>query len=101
MIDIIISNFRIFPLVPTEPLNLRASNVSSQQLNVSWSEPEWRNGILTGYTVYYKLLRDDKNENVLGATWKSEDIPSNKTTVVLENLRKFLNSFFTKYSRKN
>ena len=96
MIDIIISNFRIFPLVPTEPLNLRASNVSSKQLNVSWSEPERRNGILTGYTVYYKLLRDDKNENFLGATWKSEDIPSNKTIVVLENLRKFLNSFFTK-----
>ena len=96
MIDIIISNFRIFPLVPTEPLNLRASNVTSQQLNVSWSEPERRNGILTGYTVYYKLLRDDKNENVLGTTWKSEDIPSNKTTVILENLRKFLKSFFTK-----
>ena len=96
MIDIIISNFRIFPLVPNEPLNLRASNVSSQQLNVSWSEPERRNGILTGYTVYYKLLRDDKNKNVLGATWKSEDIRSNKTIVILENLRKFLKSFFTK-----
>ena len=78
-------------LVPTEPLNLRASNVSSQQLNVSWSEPERRNGILAGYTVYYKLLRNDKNENVPGTTWKKEDIASDKTTVVLENLRKFLN----------
>ena len=85
----IISNFGIFLLEPTEPLNLRASNVNSQQLNVSWSEPERRNGILTVYTVYYKLLRDDKNKNVPGTTWKSEEIASDKTTVVLENLRRF------------
>ena len=86
--DVIIRNF-CYSLVPTEPLNLRASNVTSQQLNVSWSEPERRNGILIGYTVYYKLLRDDKNENVSGTTWKLENIASNKTTVVVEDLRKF------------
>ena len=75
--------------VPTEPLNLRAFNLTSEQVNVSWSEPERLNGILTHYTVYYKLLRNDKNEALSGTTWETETIFSNTTNVVLKNLGKF------------
>ena len=79
-----------FLLVPTKPLKLRAFNVSSQELNVSWNEPERPNGILTGYTVYYKLLRNDKNDSVPQATWKTKNNVSERS-VLLSNLGKFVN----------
>ena len=91
VVDMIIILFFSFYIVPTKPINLRASNLSSHQLNVSWNEPERRNGIITDYTVYYKLLRNDKNEIVSGTTWETEVIAGNKTTVVLKNLRKCFN----------
>ena len=84
-------NIGNFFLVPTEPLNLRAVNASSRQLNVSWSEPERRNGILIRYTIYYKLLRNDNNKIVSGTSWEKEEIANNKTSVPLRNLGKFLN----------
>ena len=89
--NIIIRNF-CYLLVPTKPLNLRASNVTSQQLNVSWSEPERRNGILTGYTIYYKLLRNDRNDIVPGTT-EREETTKNNPAVELKNLGKSLNYF--------
>ena len=88
----------LFLLVPTEPLNLRAFSLTSQQLNVSWSEPERPNGILTYYTVYYKLLQNHHDEAVPGTTWKTKKIFSNKTTVILNNLGKFLNLQFNLHS---
>ena len=85
-------------LVPSEPLNLRAFHLTSQKLNVSWSEPERPNGILTYYTVYYKLLRNHHNEVVPGTTWKTKKIFGNRTTVILNNLGKFLNLLFNLHS---
>ena len=53
-----------YNLGPNKPLAVNAVNVSSTELNVTWMEPKRRNGILTGYTIYYKLVTNDKNENV-------------------------------------
>ena len=61
-------------LEPTKPLNVSAVNVSSTALKVTWMEPERRNGILTGYTIYYRLIRNDKNENVTAAAIVSQTI---------------------------
>ncbi|XP_046863649.1 phosphatidylinositol phosphatase PTPRQ-like isoform X3 [Xenia sp. Carnegie-2017] len=74
--------------VPSEPRNVRASNVSSTQLNVSWDEPEKFNGILLSYTVYYKLLRDD-NKVVPGTSYESRNISSDARTLILHNLEKY------------
>ena len=92
-IGIIIRNLPSL-IAPTEPLNLLAFNLTSQELNVSWSEPERLNGILTHYTVYYKLLRNDKNEAVPGKAWETETIFSNRTNVVLKNLGKIFRLTF-------
>ena len=72
--------------MPTEPLDLQALNVSSQLLNVSWNEPQRRNGILTGYKVYYKLLQNDKKENVMQTTWNVTE--TENRTVLLSDLGK-------------
>ena len=100
VVDMIIRNL-LSSLVPTEPLNLRAFNLTSQRLNVSWSEPKRRNGILTNYIVYYKLLRNDKNQNVPGTTWNTETIYSSKLTVELKNLGKFFNLLFKGHWQRN
>ena len=93
LVDMII-RILLSSLVPTEPLNLHAFNITSQQLNVSWSEPKRRNGILTNYTVYYKLLRNDKNENGPATAWEKKTIFSNKLSVELKNLGKLFNLQF-------
>ena len=59
--------YYFYILEPTKPLNVIAVNVSSTTLKVTWTEPERRNGILTGYTIYYRLIRNDRNENVTAA----------------------------------
>ena len=53
-----------YNLGPTKPLSVNAVNVSSTELNVTWMEPTRRNGIFTGYTIYYRLVKNDKNVNV-------------------------------------
>ena len=55
---------------PTAPRKLRGFSISSTQLNVTWDEPESQNGKLTGYTVYYKHMMDDRNKNVPSEEWQ-------------------------------
>ena len=56
---------------PTAPQNLRGFNISSTQLNLTWDEPKRRNGKLTSYTLYYKRIKDDSNQNVPSLEWQS------------------------------
>ncbi|KAG7198497.1 hypothetical protein KM043_005870 [Ampulex compressa] len=39
--------------VPTKPLNLTSRGITSSSIELSWSEPENANGVITGYRVYY------------------------------------------------
>ncbi|XP_076619526.1 putative receptor-type tyrosine-protein phosphatase mosPTP-1 isoform X3 [Colletes latitarsis] len=39
--------------VPTKPLNLSSHGITSTTIELSWSEPENANGIISGYRVYY------------------------------------------------
>ena len=66
--------YSFYILEPTKPLYVSAVNVSSTTLKVTWTEPERCNGILTGYTIYYRLIRNDKNENVTAAAIVSQTI---------------------------
>ena len=79
----------VFCLAPGKPRDLVATNISSTELNVTWNEPLRRNGILTEYTVYYKLVLDDNNKLVSNAYWKSEQ--TDLRTVNLSGLGKLKN----------
>ncbi|XP_014607845.1 PREDICTED: tyrosine-protein phosphatase 99A isoform X5 [Polistes canadensis] len=39
--------------VPTKPQNLTSRGITSTTIELSWSEPECANGVITGYRVYY------------------------------------------------
>ena len=79
--------FYFFTIVPSEPVNLRASNLSSQVLNISWDTPEHWNGIITSYKVYYRLIRNDKNTPEENAVWRVNI--TSKRAIVLSKLGKF------------
>ncbi|CAB4020177.1 phosphatidylinositol phosphatase PTPRQ isoform X1, partial [Paramuricea clavata] len=72
---------------PGIPRGLVATNISSTVLNVTWSEPSRRNGILTEYTVYYKLVQYDNNTLVSNPVWKFEQ--TDLRTVKLSGLEKY------------
>jgi hypothetical protein len=76
----------VFRLEPGIPRDLVATNISSTELNVTWSEPLRRNGTLKNYTVYYKLIQDDNNTLISNADWKFEQ--TDLRTVKLSGLGK-------------
>ena len=76
-------------LAPSAPRNLVAFNVSSTRLNITWNMPFRFNGILTQYTVYYKLVEDDNNQAVTGDSPLLKTVPTNETTQILDSLGKF------------
>ncbi|CAB4016473.1 phosphatidylinositol phosphatase PTPRQ, partial [Paramuricea clavata] len=74
---------------PSAPLNVLASNDSSTRLNITWDEPEKFNGVLTRYTVYYKLVRDDNDVKVAEKKWMSINVMTTQTNVTLRDLEKY------------
>ena len=69
--EVIFNVFILFFSGLTAPQKLRGFNISSPQLNLTWDEPERRNGKLTSYTFYYKRIKDDSNQNVTSLEWQS------------------------------
>ena len=82
-----------YNLGPTKPLAVNAVNVSSTELNVTWTVPKRRNGILTGYTIYYRLVKNGKNENVAD----NSSTVSKNTTQTSFNLSGLGKNFFFKF----
>lgn len=39
--------------VPSKPLRLTAYSINSSSMELSWLEPENKNGIILGYRIYY------------------------------------------------
>ena len=39
--------------VPTKPLNLSSHGITSTTIELSWAEPDYANGIISGYRIYY------------------------------------------------
>ena len=76
-------------LAPSAPSNLVAFNVNSTGLNVTWNVPLKFNGVLTQYTVYYKLVEDDNNETITDKPWVLRTVTTNQTTEMLYGLGKF------------
>ena len=73
------------------PRDLAATNISSTELNITWSEPLRSNGILKNYTVYYKLIKHDNNTPAHDAVWKNKQ--TLYRTVTLRNLGKLKMKF--------
>ena len=44
---------RFFSPVPSQPLDVSFRNVTSNSVDVSWTQPEELNGVITGYRLYY------------------------------------------------
>lgn len=42
-----------FVSVPTKPLNLSSHGITSTTIELSWAEPDYANGIISGYRIYY------------------------------------------------
>jgi hypothetical protein len=83
-----------FLLAPSAPRSVLASNDSSTRLNITWDEPEKFNGVLTRYTVYYKLVRDDNDVEVTGKNWMSINVMTTQTSVTLRDLGEFYQNIF-------
>lgn len=47
------SFFSFFVSVPTKPLNLSSHGITSTTIELSWAEPDYANGIISGYRIYY------------------------------------------------
>ena len=82
-----------YNLGPTKPLAVNAVNVSSTELRVTWMEPKRRNGIFTGYTIYYRLVKNDKNVNVAD----NSNTVSKNTTQTSFNVSGLGKNFFLVY----
>lgn len=39
--------------MPTKPLNLSSHGITSTTIELSWAEPDYANGIISGYRIYY------------------------------------------------
>lgn len=72
--------------MPSKPLRLKAYDINSSSIDLSWSEPENKNGIIYGYRVYYmhSNLTEVKTLEKSNATIKFE----------LDELGKEENAFF-------
>lgn len=53
VVDKIIFNLKFEISVPSTPLRLTAYGINSSSVELSWSEPQHKNGIILGYRVFY------------------------------------------------
>ena len=43
----------LYVAVPSQPLNITATNITNTSVTLHWLEPHAPNGIVTGYRLYY------------------------------------------------
>ena len=76
-------------LVPEEPpLNVACVSLSSQSLQITWQppRPEFRNGLLRGYKIFYEPLNEFLLDKTAGSSQTTTEL-----TVFLSGLEKFSN----------
>ncbi|XP_022236306.1 Down syndrome cell adhesion molecule-like protein 1 homolog [Limulus polyphemus] len=92
MFDYLYSNIRFTGSALTEkpypPRNLRAEDVASRSVKVSWDQPYSGNLPITGYLLMYRKHTDRETET------KTKSIPSTKTTTTIHGLSPLTNYNF-------
>ena len=77
--------------MPSEPLNVTANVTQpyNTTVNVSWSAPRYRNGIITKYHIYYQKVRENRVEYPR-TVWNN----MSETSHVVTNLTPYTNYSF-------
>lgn len=55
-----------FSSAPGEPDNVDLKVISATQLNLTWKSPRDPNGVIIGYRVIWKMVRNDNNIHRVG-----------------------------------
>lgn len=51
--------------MPSVPQNFTATASSSSEVELSWDDPEYRNGKIIHYQLYYKQIADNSVSNII------------------------------------
>ena len=61
-------------LAPGKPDNVDLTVISATQLNLTWTSPSDPNGVIIGYRVMWKMVRDDNNMLIEASDSKTQVI---------------------------
>ena len=78
----------IINLVPSVPDNVNVIAQSSTMLQVTWFPPLDPNGVITGYNITWKLIKDDNNNTVESVLNVSTPLNSSSRSYVIDSLGK-------------
>ena len=81
-------SWNISLLAPGVPENVQLVSISHSQLRLSWQPPSNPNGIITGYSVTWKMVSNDRETQVNG-TLSQEDIPATNSSFVINSLSEY------------
>ena len=74
-------------LDPGVPENVSLIPVSSSQLRLSWKAPSNKNGVISGYYITWRIVRNDTNHTVDGKL-RTMKVSSNTTSYYISELGK-------------
>ena len=67
-------SFCLSLLAPGEPGSVDLTVISAAQLNLTWASPSDPNGVIIGYRVIWKIVRDDNNMLIEASDSKTQVI---------------------------
>lgn len=67
-------SFCLSLLAPGEPGSVKLAVISSTQLNLTWASPSDPNGVITGYRVIWRMVRDNNDVFVNDSSSRTEII---------------------------
>ena len=77
-------------LVPSAPANVKVIAISSTQLSVTWRPPSDPNGVITGYHLTWRMVKDDLNQSRDGQL-KTLNLGRSASNHTIDNLGKLRN----------
>ena len=67
-------SFCLSLVAPGEPGSVNLTVISATQLNLTWVSPSDPNGVIIGYRIIWKIVKDDNNIFVNDSNSKTEII---------------------------
>ncbi|XP_028413458.1 titin-like isoform X2 [Dendronephthya gigantea] len=75
--------------VPSAPTNVKIISVSSSQLNITWQPPADPNGVITGYYITWRMIKNDLNQSVSVLTRISSALSAKTRMHSIQNLEPY------------